>query len=132
MLIAFIYAVIPATYKLPWQSEEEWLANGLSRLVMKLKYLANGDIESAEKFDDEIYYYLTNMHLNLLSVDTNNSVITYTIQHAKRYNVFKRMPEPITIGLVQTNDTNTLLVRGVPEALSNRLQLIFYHNDRSF
>lgn len=132
LLIAFIYAVIPTAYKLPWQSEKEWLANGLSRLVMKLKYLANGDSESAEKFDDSICYYLTNMHLNLLSVETNNSEITYTIQHDKRYNVFKRMPVLITIGLVQTNDTNTLLIRGVPEALSKRLQFIFSQRDSPY
>ena len=125
VLFTFIHAVITTTCMSPWQAEKEWLANGLHRLVVKLRFLAVGDNERAGMYDHAIDYYLNNMNLKLLSVETNHAEITYTIQQSKLCHTLKRVPVLITIGLVQTNDTNTLLLKGVSEPLSRRLQLVF-------
>ena len=126
VLWAFLMAVIPVSCHSPWRSEQRWVENGLQRLVSKFKFLALDDLNSANLYADQVmHYYFTNMNCRLLSVETNGANISYTIQHNKLTRLFTRRPVLIHVGLIRTNGVSTLVVDGVSEEVSERLQRLF-------
>ena len=123
---AFFMAVIPVSCDyLPWRSADATFNNQLYRLVTNLGWI---DISSsADNWDGNAIpvRIFKNSKVHLFSAETNGASISYRIGYNKPTGMFTRQPVSVYIGLIRTNAVSTLIVNGVSEEVSERLQRIF-------
>lgn len=122
-LWAFLMAVTPVSCDYsPWRAENNNFNNQLYLLVNNLSWIDSG--ANANLWDGNIIpkKVFQSPNAQLLSVETNGANISYTIHYNKLTGLFSRRPVLVHVKLIRTNELSKLLVDGVSEDISERLQ----------